>query len=116
MTCFDQWATVCLRQPHGVLLKALHSILADMHRIRMDLPGLSVISSLVDQVSLFSVNSELDTPGVIDKGLMHNECVRRSTFKDWPHLDYKFVYRCILSMQNCLDLKTRARNMLSCQL
>lgn len=76
----------------------------------MDLPGLSVISSLVDQVSLFSVNSELDSPGVIDKGLMHNECVRRSTFKDWPHLDYKFV-SCVLIPWDYVDLKTCARSM-----
>jgi len=68
--------------------------LAELKRLQLKVPALSVASAISDRLSCLIINGNSQTElggSVVDRALMYSELARRETFTKWPHGNYKYV-------------------------
>jgi baculoviral IAP repeat-containing protein 6 len=85
---------VCLEVPFSSLKSASSSLVAEMQRLNIHRPGLSIASAVNDRLGYLLPGSreEVNPGGPIDRSQMYSEAARRDTFVKWPHMNYKYIY------------------------
>lgn len=89
-----QWNTVCLELPHSSLKMVANSMVLHLKRLDRHVPALAIASAINERLTdLMSGARLLDsvTSGNAQRFHMFSEAVRRQTFEQWPHMDYKWA-------------------------
>ncbi|KAI8505639.1 Baculoviral IAP repeat-containing protein 6 [Branchiostoma belcheri] len=92
-TCKERaWACVSLELPHCALKSVYSGLVNERKRTNLG-PALPIASAIVERLSslLAAGSAEGATAGVVDRALMYSEAARRETFKNWPHMNYRWA-------------------------
>ncbi|XP_066281905.1 baculoviral IAP repeat-containing protein 6-like isoform X5 [Branchiostoma lanceolatum] len=92
-TCKERaWACVSLELPHCALKSVYSGLVNERKRTNLG-PALPIASAIVERLSslLAAGSGEGATAGVVDRALMYSEAARRETFKNWPHMNYRWA-------------------------
>lgn len=90
----QKWNTVCLELPHSSLKMVANSMVLHLKRLDRHIPALAIASAINERLTdLMSGARLLDsvTSGNAQRFHMFSEAVRRQTFEQWPHMDYKWA-------------------------
>jgi len=88
-----QWCTVKLDLPHSTLKSVFSQLVSELWKKNSYTPELSIASSILERLNMLLPLAKTDAEFSLDKTQMFSESARLNTFLDWPHLDYKYVYK-----------------------
>ncbi|XP_068153762.1 baculoviral IAP repeat-containing protein 6 isoform X3 [Drosophila tropicalis] len=91
----QRWNTICLEVPYSSLKLVANNVVILLKRLERHIPVLAIASAINERLTDMLMNSRVPEFGWnfsnFQRVLMHSEAVRRQTFENWPHMDYKWA-------------------------
>ncbi|XP_075222220.1 BIR repeat containing ubiquitin-conjugating enzyme isoform X2 [Lycorma delicatula] len=85
----QKWNCVCLELGHCALKWVCAGIVSELKRLNRHVPSLTIASALNERLNSLLPPPLDGTPP--DRSLMFSEAMRRQTFANWPHMNYKWA-------------------------